>query len=94
MTALTLPNWRELYPDGPPDVRLDTVGPWCPIDDFRLDAEPIGWCCPCCGGGWNFHGRRGRWLPGGFELPARLAAEDAAEDEGRMPVGRRTTCRP
>lgn len=95
MTALIplpLPSWREVYPAGPPDVRLD-IGPWCPLDGCRLEPEVIGWFCPRCGAAWSFRGTAGQWLVGGADLVARLMVEDAAEDEGLMPAERRTTCR-
>lgn len=52
------PVWRELYP-APPDLR---VGRWCPLDDSTLRVRLDGWGCPVCQAGWDFQGRRGRWL--------------------------------
>jgi hypothetical protein len=55
------PTWQEIYPV-PPLLRLETVGPWCPLDDTRLQVRQDGWGCPVCSAAWDFHGLAGRWL--------------------------------
>ncbi|GGL17828.1 hypothetical protein [Mangrovihabitans endophyticus] len=55
------PAWREIYPV-PPLLRLETVGPWCPLDDSRLQVREDGWGCTACQAGWDFHGEAARWL--------------------------------
>jgi hypothetical protein len=56
------PAWREIYPV-PPLLRLETAGPWCPLDDTRLQVRAGGWGCPACRAGWDFQGETARWLP-------------------------------
>jgi hypothetical protein len=56
------PAWRSIYPV-PPLLRLETVGPWCPLDDTRLHVRLDGWACPACLAGWDFNGEAARWLP-------------------------------
>ena len=55
------PAWQEIYPV-PPLLRLETVGPWCPLDDSRLQVRLDGWGCPVCRAGWDFYGESARWL--------------------------------
>ena len=61
------PAWREIYPV-PPLLRLETVGPWCPLDDSRLQVRENGWGCTACQAGWDFYGESARWLPTAAEL--------------------------
>lgn len=61
------PAWREIYPV-PPLLRLETVGPWCPLDDSRLQTREDGWGCTACTAGWDFYGESARWLPSAAEL--------------------------
>lgn len=67
MTTVAVPPagslaWREVHPT-PPNARLYTVGPFCPIDDTTLRPRLDGFVCPVCRAGWNCHGLAGRWLP-------------------------------
>ena len=55
------PAWQEIYPV-PPLLRLETVGPWCPLDDSRLQIRTDGWGCTSCQAGWDFYGDSARWL--------------------------------
>ena len=55
------PAWQEIYPV-PPVLRLETVGPWCPLDDSRLQVRTDGWGCTSCQAGWDFYGESARWL--------------------------------
>lgn len=61
------PAWQEIYPV-PPLLRLETVGPWCPLDDSRLQVRLDGWGCTACQAGWDFYGESARWLPTAAEL--------------------------
>ncbi|GAA2532302.1 hypothetical protein [Pilimelia columellifera] len=38
------------------------AGRVCPIDGAALTVTRRGWNCPDCLAGWNYQGRRGRWL--------------------------------
>ena len=72
MTTFAVPPtgsraWRELHPT-PPNARLYTVGPYCPLDDTMLQERADGFSCPLCWAAWDFHGMAGRWLT---EPPAR-----------------------
>ena len=55
------PAWQEIYPV-PPMLRLETVGPWCPLDDSRLQVRSDGWGCTACQASWDFYGESARWL--------------------------------
>lgn len=55
------PAWQDIYPV-PPLLRLETVGPWCPLDDSRLQLRTDGWDCTTCQAGWDFYGEAARWL--------------------------------
>ncbi len=59
--AVGSPVWQEIYPV-PPLLRLETVGPWCPLDDSRLQIRTDGWGCTTCAAGWDFYGESARWL--------------------------------
>ncbi|MGC9670973.1 hypothetical protein ACNTMW_31050 [Planosporangium sp. 12N6] len=83
--------WRGVY-RVPPDVRLDTVGPYCPLDDSVLLVEPSGWCCPRCGAVWDVRGRHGQWLTAATVLERLIVAEDAAETAGMLTADERQTC--
>lgn len=55
------------YLNRPTDVDLDAgLGVWCPLCDHVLDLTTTGWRCtaPSCWAGWDFQGRRGRWIGG------------------------------
>lgn len=58
------PAWREIFPV-PPQLRMQ-IGPWCSLDDSRLQVNAKGWDCPRCLAAWDFHGEISWWLP----LPA------------------------
>lgn len=67
MTTFVVPpagdlDWREIHRT-PPNARLYTVGPYCPLDDTTLRARLDGFICPVCWASWNCHGLAGRWLP-------------------------------
>ena len=55
------PAWREIHPT-PPNARLYTVGPYCPLDETVLKERADGFVCPVCSAAWDFHGLAGRWL--------------------------------
>ncbi len=76
-------RWREIYPV-PPRLWLETVGPWCPLNDcqlqLRLDdsrprVRPTGWGCRACGAAWDITGTRSWWPQAGQRpvSPARVA---------------------
>jgi hypothetical protein len=66
MTTFAVPAagslaWREIHPT-PPNARLYTVGPYCPLDETVLQERADGFGCPVCSAAWDFHGLAGRWL--------------------------------
>lgn len=71
-------RWQEIY-KVPPQLRLETVGPWCPLDDSQLRIRmagrvPQGWDCLVCQAMWDRNGTRS-WWPGRARVsPARVAA--------------------
>lgn len=78
------PAWQTIYPV-PPVLRLETVGPWCPLNDcqlqLRLDdtrsrVRPTGWDCPACGAAWDITGTQSWWSQAGRRRmsPARAAS--------------------
>lgn len=87
MSTVTVPAadssaWQDIYPQ-PPQLRLETVGPWCPISDTRLQVRlddarprvrPTGWDCPLCGAAWDITGTHGWWPTTGRRVPPARAA--------------------
>ncbi|OJF14482.1 hypothetical protein [Couchioplanes caeruleus] len=59
-TAIESPDWRAIFPV-PPDARLYTMGPYCPIDDTVLQEQVDGFRCSSCSAAWDFFGLHGRW---------------------------------
>jgi hypothetical protein len=66
MTTFAVPSagplaWRQIYPT-PPNARIFTVGPYCPLDETVLQERPDGFVCPVCRAAWDFRGLASRWL--------------------------------